>query len=148
YRAYDPRLSRYVAVKVLPSDVTQDRLRLRRFQQEARAAARLNHPNILVIHDIGTESKRVYLVHEFLEGKTLRVALRDGAFSAETAVDYALQIASGLAAAHEKAIIHRDLKPENILITSDGRIKILDFGLVQAPNRTAGPNDETPSTAD
>jgi eukaryotic-like serine/threonine-protein kinase len=148
YRAHDSRLSRHVAVKVLPADVCADPIRLRRFKREARAAALLNHPNILDIHDIGTEGNTVYLVHELLQGETLRVALKDGALPNETAIDYAVQIANGLAAAHEKGVIHRDLKPENIFITSEGWVKILDFGLAKLTKGVPASDDGTSSSAD
>jgi Tol biopolymer transport system component len=131
YRARDTRLPRDVAIKVLPSAFSADVERLRRFEQEARAAAALNHPNILVLYDIGSHEAAPYLVTELLEGATLREQLRGGALPVRQAVDYAVQIARGLAAAHDKGIIHRDLKPENAFVTTDGRIKILDFGLAK-----------------
>jgi serine/threonine protein kinase/Flp pilus assembly protein TadD len=131
YRARDPRLGREVAVKVLRAGFSADPDRLRRFEQEARAAAALNHPNILAVYDIGTEEGTTFVVSELLEGKTLRGAIRHGALPVRKATDYAVQIAHGLAAAHEKGIVHRDLKPENLFITSDGRVKILDFGLAK-----------------
>ena len=104
---------------------------MQRFAQEARAAAALNHPNILSIFDIGDQQGSPYVVSELLEGETLRERLRNGALSVRKAIDYALQVARGLAAAHEKGIVHRDLKPENLFITNDGRVKILDFGLAK-----------------
>jgi serine/threonine protein kinase/tetratricopeptide (TPR) repeat protein len=131
YRAHDPRLGRDVAIKVLPLLLAADPDRQRRFEQEARAAAALNHPNILAIHDLGCSGNTHYVVTELLEGETLRVRLRRGALSVNQAVRILLQIAQGLAAAHAKGIIHRDLKPENIFITSDGNTKILDFGLAK-----------------
>ena len=131
YRARDERLRRDVAIKVLPSAFTQDPDRLRRFEQEARAAGGLNHPNILAIHDIGLREGAPYVVSELLEGETLRSRLASGALSARKASDYAVQVARGLAAAHEKGIVHRDLKPENLFVTKDGRVKILDFGLAK-----------------
>lgn len=131
YRALDPRLQRDVAVKVLPASFSSDPQRLRRFEQEARAAAGLNHPNILAVFDVGTHDGSPYIVSELLEGETLRNKLKLGPLSLRKAVDYALQIARGLAAAHEKGIVHRDLKPENIFITKDGRVKLLDFGLAK-----------------
>src|SRR5579862_9373197 len=131
YRARDTRLGRDVAIKVLPEALANDADRLRRFEQEARTVAALNHPNILGIHDIGNYSGSPYLVSEFLEGKTLREKLKDGPLPLRRASEYALGIAHGLAAAHEKGIIHRDLKPENIFITNDNRVKILDFGLAK-----------------
>ncbi|MGC2182780.1 MAG: WD40 repeat domain-containing serine/threonine protein kinase [Terriglobales bacterium] len=131
YRAHDSRLDRTVAIKVLPASFSADRDRMQRFAQEARAAAALNHPNILSIFDIGDQQGSPYVVSELLEGETLRERLRSGALSARKAIDYALQVARGLAAAHEKGIVHRDLKPENLFITNDGRVKILDFGLAK-----------------
>jgi Tol biopolymer transport system component len=131
YRAKDPRLGRDVAIKVLPASFSADPDRLRRFEQEARAAGLLNHPNITAIHDIGTHEGAPYVVQELLEGQTLRQALSGGKLPVRKAVDYSLQIAHGLAAAHEKGIVHRDLKPENIFVTRDGRVKILDFGLAK-----------------
>ncbi|MGH9317949.1 MAG: protein kinase domain-containing protein [Thermoanaerobaculia bacterium] len=131
YRARDPRLGRDVAVKVLPASTSQDPDRLRRFEQEAKAAGLLNHPNITAVYDIGSHEGAPYVVQELLEGETLRNRLAGGAFTPRRAIGHALQIAQGLAAAHEKAIVHRDLKPENIFVTSDGRVKILDFGLAK-----------------
>ncbi len=131
YRARDPRLGREVAIKVLPAAWSVDASRLHRFEQEARAAAALNHPNILAVHDIGTQDGAPYIVSEVLEGSTLRERLRTGPLPIRKVTDYAQQIARGLAAAHDKGIVHRDLKPENIFITDDGRVKILDFGLAK-----------------
>jgi hypothetical protein len=131
YRAHDSRLNRTVAIKVLPASFSADRERLQRFAQEARAAAALNHPNILSIFDIGEEQGAPYVVSELLEGETLRERLRAGALPPRRVIEYASQIARGLAAAHEKGIVHRDLKPENLFLTSDGRVKILDFGLAK-----------------
>jgi serine/threonine protein kinase/Tol biopolymer transport system component len=131
YRAKDARLGRDVAIKVLPASYSADADRLRRFEQEARAAGILNHPNITAVYDIGAHDGAPYVVQELLEGETLRSDLAGGKFSARKAIDYALQIVHGLAAAHEKGIVHRDLKPENIFVTNDGRVKILDFGLAK-----------------
>jgi tRNA A-37 threonylcarbamoyl transferase component Bud32/Tol biopolymer transport system component len=131
YRARDSRLKREVAIKVLPQALSLDADRLRRFEQEALATAALNHPNILAVFDIGTNEGSPYVVSELLEGETLRDRLRSGPVVVRKALDYALQIAHGLAAAHEKGIIHRDLKPENLFLTKDGRVKILDFGLAK-----------------
>jgi len=131
YRAFDSRLSRDVAVKILPSAVAGDPERLRRFEQEARAAGTLNHPNILTIYDVGTHDGTSYLVSELLEGETLRDRLRTGVLPRRKALEYAALIAAGLTAAHERGITHRDLKPENLFITRDGRLKILDFGLAK-----------------
>ncbi len=131
YRAKDPRLGREVAIKVLPASFSADADRLRRFEQEAKAAGVLNHPNITAVYDIGSHDGAPYVVQELLEGETLRAELAAGRFSPRKAIDYALQIAQGLAAAHEKGIVHRDLKPENLFVTKDGRVKILDFGLAK-----------------
>jgi len=131
YRAQDGRLDRTVAIKVLPASFSSDRERLQRFAQEARAAAALNHPNILSIFDIGEERGTPYVISELLEGETLRDRLRGGPLPVRKAIEYALQITRGLAAAHDKGIVHRDLKPENLFLTSDGRVKILDFGLAK-----------------
>jgi len=131
YRARDPRLGREVAIKVLPSGSAPDSERLRRFEQEARATAGLNHPNILAVFDIGSQANSPYIVSELLEGGTLRSRLISGPLPVRKAVDYALQIVRGLAAAHDHGIFHRDLKPENIFITRDGHVKILDFGLAK-----------------
>jgi len=138
YRAKDPRLSREVAVKVLPAYFCRDPDRLRRFEQEARTAGALNHPNIVAVYDVGTHDAAPYLVTELLEGATLRERLGGGAVSPRKAVEYAAQIAHGLAAAHEKGIFHRDLKPENIFICRDGRAKILDFGLAKLTDPEPG----------
>ena len=131
YRAKDPRLGREVAIKVLPASFSQDADRLRRFEQEAKAAGVLNHPNITAVYDIGSHDDAPYVVQELLEGETLRAELAAGPLSPHKATEYALQIAQGLAAAHDKGIVHRDLKPENLFVTKDGRVKILDFGLAK-----------------
>src|SRR5271155_1241111 len=131
YRARDARLKREVAIKVLPAGLSRDPDRLRRFEQEALATAALNHPNILAVFDIGTHDGAPYVVSELLEGETLRERMNGSAMATRKALDYALQIAHGLAAAHEKGIVHRDLKPENLFLTKDGRVKILDFGLAK-----------------
>jgi serine/threonine protein kinase/Tol biopolymer transport system component len=131
YRAYDEAMHREVAIKVLPASLSADKDRLARFEQEAQTAGALNHQNILVIHHIESHDDAPYIVSELLEGETLRERTGGVALSQRKAIDYALQIAQGLAAAHEKGIVHRDLKPENIFITKDGRVKILDFGLAK-----------------
>ena len=131
YRARDSQLGRDVAIKVLPSFLSSDSDRLRRFEQEARAAAALNHPNILAVFQMGKYEGTPYLVSELLEGETLREQIKRGRLSVRKAIDYGVQIARGLAAAHEKGIVHRDLKPENLFVTKDGRLKILDFGLAK-----------------
>jgi Tol biopolymer transport system component len=143
YRAKDPRLGREVAVKVLPASFSKDPDRLRRFEHEARAAGVLNHPNITAVYDIGSVEGSPYVVSELLEGETLRSRLATGALSARKALDYAIQIARGLAAAHEKGIVHRDLKPENLFVTNDGRVKILDFGLAKLKQAESGGPEET-----
>jgi serine/threonine protein kinase len=122
YRARDVRLHREVAVKVLPGSFADDPDRLRRFEQEARAASALNHPGILTIHDFGEHDGSPYVVSEFLEGQNLRERMAGSALPVRKALDYAVQIARGLAAAHEKGIVHRDLKPENVFVTKDGRV--------------------------
>ncbi|HSE41972.1 MAG TPA: protein kinase [Acidobacteriota bacterium] len=131
YRASDSRIGREVAIKILPRQFSQDPDRLRRFEQEARAVGMLNHPNIVAIYDTGTYNGSPYLVSELLQGEVLQKKLSGQAVPIRKAVDYALQIAKGLSAAHEKGIIHRDLKPGNIFVTKEGRVKILDFGLAK-----------------
>src|SRR4051795_8981594 len=144
YRAQDTRLQRDVAVKVLTRNLSTDADALRRFEQEARAAGMLNHPNILAIYDIGDEGGLHYIVCELLEGESLRARIRQSPVPARKALDYAAQIARGLAAAHERNIVHRDLKPENLFITRDGHVKILDFGLA----KLAGPRVPTEQTGE
>src|SRR6266702_4451696 len=131
YRARDEKLNRDVAIKVLPATLSQNADRLRRFEQEAQAAGALNHPNILAVYDVGTHAGAPYVVSELLEGQSLKERLGDGPLAQRKSIDYAVQAAHGLAAAHEKGIVHRDLKPDNLFITKDDRIKILDFGLAK-----------------
>jgi eukaryotic-like serine/threonine-protein kinase len=131
YRARDARLGRDVAIKILPASLTNEQERLKRFEQEARSVAALNHPNILTIFEIETHDGSPYLVSELLEGETLQQRLREGPLTVRKALDVAIQTAHGIAAAHEKGIVHRDLKPANLFITADGRVKILDFGLAK-----------------
>jgi len=148
YRARDTRLGRDVAVKVLPGEVAGDPERLQRFEREARAVAALNHPNILTVHDVGTDpaaNGMPYVVTELLEGQTLAERLRKGGLPLREAVETAVQVAQGLAAAHEKTIAHRDLKPSNVFLTTDGRVKILDFGLARWEG--LGPEEATASVA-
>ncbi len=141
YRARDRKLGRDVAIKVLPAAFSEDSARLARFEQEAQAAGSLNHPNILVIFHIGMHEGAPYIVSELLEGETLRERMGGAALPQRKALDYALQIARGLAAAHEKGIVHRDIKPDNVFVTNDGRVKILDFGLA----KLGGASDVTQS---
>ena len=138
YRARDSKLDRAVALKVLPEKLAQDSAALSRFEREAKAVAALSHPNILAIHDFGSHDGVAFAVMELLDGQTLRERLGEGPLPARKAIDYAVQMANGLAAAHEKGIVHRDLKPENLFITQDGRVKILDFGLA----KVAAPRSE------
>ena len=147
YRARDARLGRDVAIKILPGVYSKDPDRMRRFEQEARAAAALNHPNILVIHDIGTHEGAPYEVYELLEGSTLRDRLAGGALPPRKAVEIALDVARGLAAAHARGITHRDLKPENLFVTREGRTKILDFGLAKLTRPDEGAAAASQSTA-
>ena len=149
YRARDPRLGRDVAIKLIPETFAMDPSRLHRFEQEARAAGQLNHPNILTVYDVGTHQGTPYVVSELLEGESLRSRLRGAPQARRKAVDYARQVAEGLAAAHDRGIVHRDLKPDNIFVTSAGRVKILDFGLAKLTQpaddaaRDAAPGTET-----
>jgi len=143
YRAHDERLDRDVAVKVLPEEVAQDPNRLARFEREAKTVAKLDHPNILAIHDYGAHDGSTYAVMELLEGDNLRERIPSGGMGWPKAVEISAAVADGLAAAHGKGIIHRDLKPENIFLTADGRVKILDFGLA----RLVLPADEEAETA-
>lgn len=148
YRAKDERLQRDVALKVLTPAFALDRDWMRRFEQEARAAGMLNHPNILAIYDIGIEDGRMYVVSELLEGDTLRQRLASGPVSMQEAVDWAIQTAQGLGAAHQKGVVHRDLKPDNLFLTRGGRVKILDFGIAKIVQTPADVNslDTKPGT--
>ncbi len=143
YRAHDSRLGREVAVKVLPASFAADAERLRRFEQEARATGALNHPNILAVFDIGSHEGTPYVVSELLDGDTLRIRIGDSPLPHRKVIDYATQIAKGLAAAHDKGIVHRDLKPDNVFVTRDGRVKILDFGLAKLTQAGAAVEVET-----
>ena len=131
YQALDARLDRDVAIKILPAAVSCDSKSLERFEREARILSALNHSNLLSIYDVGAQNNIHYLVSELLDGELLRHRIQEGRMPARKALDYAAQIAKGLAAAHEKGVVHRDLKPENIFVTADGRVKILDFGLAK-----------------
>src|SRR5579863_3253314 len=131
YRARDARLGRTVALKVLPADVASDPGRRQRFEQEARAASALNHPNILSVVDTGESESLVYIVSELIDGESLREALKAGPLTCGKVIDAGAQVADALAAAHAAGIVHLDLKPENIMITRDGRAKVLDFGLAK-----------------
>ncbi|MCA1607391.1 MAG: serine/threonine protein kinase, partial [Acidobacteria bacterium] len=143
YLAHDPKIGRDVAIKVLPSSLTTDADRLRRFEQEAQAAGALNHPNILSIYDVETHDGAPFVVSELLEGETLRERMGGAALPTRKAIDYALQIAHGLATAHAKGIVHRDLKPENIFVTRDGQTKILDFGIAKLTESPDGNEAQT-----
>src|SRR5215469_4387866 len=137
YRARDTRLGRDVAVKILPKSLSNGGDRLHRFEQEAQAVAALNHPNILAVFDVGQDQEFPFLVSELLEGESLRAAIDRGALPQRKTIDYGVQIAQGLAAAHGKGIVHRDLKPENVFVTKDGRIKVLDFGLAKVAQKVS-----------
>ena len=143
YRARDPRLDRTVAIKVLPESLANDAERLQRFEQEARVLSTLNHPNLLAIYDVGTQDGLHYLVSEFLEGQTLRERMGGGVLPQRKLSEYALQIANGLGAAHDKGIVHRDLKPENIFVTPNDHLRILDFGLAKQAQAISGLTGET-----
>ncbi len=146
YQALDLRLARDVAIKVLPPLLRYDPDRLRRFEQEAQAAAALNHPYIVAVYQMGTYQDAPYLVTELLEGATLREYMRGGPLPTRTAIEYGVQIVRGLAAAHEKGVTHRDLKPENLFVTKDGRVKILDFGLAKLAHAPRSSSAGKPAT--
>jgi len=141
YRARDPRIGREVAIKTLPARFGGNTEALRRFEQEARAAGVLNHPNVLAVYDVGSDNGTYYVVSELLEGESLAGRIARGPIPKRKAIQYALEALRGLAAAHDKGIVHRDIKPANLFITSDDRIKILDFGLAKL-------RDPSPSDAD
>src|SRR5215467_7536821 len=136
YRARDTRLAREAAVKVLPAELSGDAERLARFEQEARSASALNHPNIITIYDVGSADSVSYLAMELVDGKTLREMLASGPLPVRRLLPIAAQIADGLAKAHESGIVHRDLKPENVMVKRDGFVKILDFGLAKLAARS------------
>src|SRR5512135_3683783 len=146
YRARDSKLKREVAIKVLPQSLAADTDALARFEREALAVAALSHPNILAIFDFGTHEGTAYAVTELLEGETLRGKLDTGPIAQKQAVDYALQVARGLSAAHEKGVVHRDLKPENLFVTKDGHLKILDFGLAKKVEAVAAEEQTSADT--
>src|SRR5262245_46128485 len=145
YRARDSRLARDVAIKVLPGGFSKDPARLRRFEHEAKASGALNHPNVLAVYDTGHHDGAPYVVSELLEGQTLRERAGGAALPLRKAVEICAQIARGLAAAHEKGIVHRDLKPENVFVTSEGHVKILDFGLAKLTQADAGDESHSPT---
>jgi serine/threonine protein kinase len=145
YRARDTRLGRDVAVKVLPAEASHTPERLHRFEQEARLAGSLNHPNVLTLFDVGTHEGAPYLVTELLEGHTLREVLEAGPLPTRKVVEHAQQVARGLAAAHERGVVHRDLKPANVFVTKDGRVKILDFGLAKLTQPLPGEASQVPT---
>jgi serine/threonine protein kinase/tetratricopeptide (TPR) repeat protein len=147
YRARDTRLDRTIAIKVLPAEVADDPDRMKRFEGEARAASRLNHPNVVTIHDIGRDHDVTYIAMELVDGETLRERLASGSLSTRESLALSTQLAEGLARAHEEGIIHRDLKPENIMLTRDGRVKILDFGLAKFTSDRSGDHDSRAATA-
>ncbi len=147
YRARDTRLDRDVAIKVLPQSVAGDAAALARFEREAKAVAALSHPNILAIHDVGTSDGITYAVMELLEGESLRQRFQEGPLPQRKALEIAREVALGLAAAHERGIVHRDLKPENLFLTSDGRVKILDFGLARQLSLPSAGDTHSPTAA-
>src|SRR5215212_4719021 len=136
--ARDPKLGRKVAIKLLPSRLASEQDTLSRFTQEARSASALNHPNIVTIHEVGADEGAPFIVMEYIDGRDLRMLIAEGPLSVRQVLDIGVQIADGLAAAHERGIVHRDLKPENIMVTHDGYVKILDFGLA----KVVGPTPE------
>ena len=146
YRARDERLGREVAVKVLSEEFSSDPDRRKRFEQEARSASALNHPNIVTIHDIGSSDSMTYIAMELVDGRTLREVLHSGPLPTKRLLDLAFQIADGLANAHSAGIVHRDLKPENVMVSRDGVVKILDFGLAKLVKPTPPESSHLPTT--
>ena len=142
YLARDERLGRKVALKFLPERLTANNTQLSRFKSEARAASALNHPNILTVHEIGTEGNRHFIATEFIEGATLRATLVRGRMSVYDALEVAVQVASALAAAHKTGVVHRDIKPENIMIRPDGYVKVLDFGLAKLTEQQSASDNQ------
>jgi Tol biopolymer transport system component len=147
YRAHDPDLDRDVALKLIHTSAVADLSRLQSFEKEARAAAALTHPNLVTIHDVGVSECGPFLVHELLEGETLQARLRKGDLTVRKAVDFGIQLAEGLAAAHAKGIVHRDLKTSNVFVTREGRVKILDFGLAQLQTKVAPASEDQPTAS-
>src|SRR5262245_17780840 len=146
YRARDTRLGRDVALKVLAAAAAADPDRLQRFEQEARTIAALNHPNILALYDVGHGERGPFIVTEILDGESLREVLERGVLPVRKAIEYGVQVARGLAAAHERAIVHRDLKPDNVFVTATGHVKVLDFGLAKLVEPEPGlTNPELPT---
>ena len=147
YRARDTRLGREVAIKVLPGNVRPDRKRIERFEQEARSASALNHPNIVTIYELGQVDATCYIAMELVEGDAIRDLLASGTIPLPKVIQIAAQIADGLAKAHEAGIVHRDLKPENLMVSRDGLVKILDFGVAKlAPSTDSEDKTRTRQT--
>ncbi len=148
YLARDTRLDRRVALKLLPAEFTANRDRVRRFEQEAKAASSLNHPNIITVYEIGEADGTHFIAAEYVDGQMLRQRMKDDHLKLPSALDVAVQIASALTAAHEAGIIHRDIKPENVMVRRDGIVKVLDFGLAKLTERRQGEVDnEAPTRA-
>src|SRR5437588_206972 len=147
YLAKDARLGRRVALKLLPTHFARDDERVRRFEQEARAASALNHPNILTVHEIGESKGRRFIVTEFVEGRTLRERLTEGRFALDEALDVCAQVAGALAKAHASGIVHRDIKPENVMVDEEGHVKVLDFGIAKQVAQVPSVDTEAPTTA-
>jgi serine/threonine protein kinase len=147
WRARDTRLGREVAIKVLPEELASDRDRLSRFEQEARSASALNHPNIVTIYEIGSTGQVSYIAMELVDGRTLREILQEGPYPTKRLLGIAAQIADGLARAHGAGIVHRDLKPENLMVTKEGFVKILDFGLAKLSLPESGEVSAMPTLA-
>src|SRR5271154_3705600 len=143
YRARDTRLGRVVAIKILAEELSNDPDRRARFEREARSPSLLNHPNIAMLYDIGSEGSVDYLVSEFIDGESLRSLINRGPVPAQQLIDIAMQAAGGLGAAHAAGIVHRDLKPENLMLTGEGRLKILDFGIAKRVSQQMDPNQTT-----
>src|SRR5271157_4804953 len=143
WRARDERLNRTVAVKILPQEVANDPVRRARFEQEAKALGALNHPNIVAVYDAGHENGQAYIVSELVDGESLRAVIDRGRLPLRKLIDFAVQIADALAAAHTVGIVHRDLKPDNVMVTKTGRVKVLDFGLAKQTTVEPGENTAT-----